>query len=239
MTNSVPIDTREITITPVFNYINVEDIPASEREGHPVMKQIQAVEVRFAGSKLYSPVFPVDAFWKRDGHKVITYAERWPDQYRAFLEGNAQEAAGSPLELLRSYGISDSQLSLCRALKVYSIEALHHLEGQNAKNLGMAGNDLKKMASAFMADRAKGSATADEVARLRAELEALKASMAIPATELTEAEIEQAIATSDKDYEALTADELKNLIKDKTGSLPRGNPSHSWLVNAVKELDAA
>src|SRR5690606_17130485 len=144
---------REITITPVFKHITVEDVPASEREGRPVMKTIEAVEVRFAGSKLYSPVFPVTSMWKRDGHKVITYAERWAEQYRAFLEGNPQEAQGTPLEMLKGYGITDAQLSLCRALKIYSVEALHHLEGPNLKSLQMQANPLKEMARRYMGDR--------------------------------------------------------------------------------------
>ena len=62
MANSVAIDTREITVTPVFKHITVEDVPASEAEGRQVMKTLEVVEVRFAGSKLYSPVFPVDPF---------------------------------------------------------------------------------------------------------------------------------------------------------------------------------
>src|SRR3546814_17192949 len=64
------------------------------------METKEVVEVRFAGSKNYSPIFPVDAFWKREGNRVITYGERWPDQYRQFKEGNPQEANGTP----RSYG---------------------------------------------------------------------------------------------------------------------------------------
>ncbi len=101
MALSVLIDTREITITPIFRHITVEDVPASEREQRPVMKTREVVEVRFAGSKLYSPVFPSDSMWKRDGHRVVTYAERWADQYRDFLEGNDQKASGTPLEMLK------------------------------------------------------------------------------------------------------------------------------------------
>lgn len=77
MADSVAIDTREITITPLFRYESIEDINKSEREGHLVKKMIQVVEVRFAGSKNYSPVFPVDAVWKTENGRAVTYAERW------------------------------------------------------------------------------------------------------------------------------------------------------------------
>lgn len=235
MSLSVPIDTREITITPVFQHISVEDVPASERENHQVMKTMPVVQVRFAGSKLYSPVFPVDAFWKRDGHKIITYAERWSDQYAAFLAGRTQEAAGTPLEMLKAYGISDAQLSLCRALKIYSIEALHYLEGQNLKNLGMASNDLKGMADAFMADRARGKDTSEEVERLKAEIEALKAQM-LPAVESTAEEIEAAVQAADDEFAAMDDEQLKAFIKNKTGQAPRGTPKRDWLLNSAREV---
>lgn len=246
MADSVPIDTRDITVTPVFRYESIEDVNASERAGHLVKKVRQVVEVRFAGSRNYSPVFPVDGFWKRHNGRVVTYAERWADQYRAFLEGGSQEASGTPLEMLRSYGIKDSQLSMCKALKIYSIEALHHLEGDALKSLQMAGNDLKKMARDYMADRQKNSATVDEVAELRAEIAALKLAQAGSAPQTTEvlvpdpkpAEVEAAVAASDADYSALTNDELKALIKDKTGQAPRGTPSREFLMNAAKELAA-
>lgn len=237
MAISVPIDTREITVTPVFKHVTVEDVPASEREQRPVMKTIEAVEVRFAGSKLYSPVFPVDAMWKRDGHKIITYAERWADQYRAFLDGSEQKAAGTPLEMLQPYGITPNQLSLCRTLKIYSIESLHHLEGQELKNLQMNANPLKEMARKYMADRAAGASSADEIAELKRQIAELQAMQtALPKNEPKPEEIEAAIQAADDEFAALSNDELKALIKDATGSAPRGQPSREFLVNAVREL---
>jgi hypothetical protein len=51
MTGVVEIDPREITITPIFKYIEVENIPKSEKAGHAVLETKEVVEVRFAGSK--------------------------------------------------------------------------------------------------------------------------------------------------------------------------------------------
>jgi hypothetical protein len=239
MANSVPIDTREITITPIFKHITVENVPASEREGRPVMETLEVVEVRFAGSKLYSPVFPTQGFWKRDGHKVITYAERWADQYRDFLAGNDQRAAGTPLEMLKPYGVTDAQLSLCRALKIYSIEALHHLEGPNLKSLQMNANPLKEMARSYMADRSSGAGAASEIEQLRQEIERLKAAQVLPAQEPAPAEIEQAVAEAEDEFLAMTDEALKAYIKEKSGQAPRGTPGHDWLVRTARELAAA
>lgn len=250
MAESVAIDTREITITPLFRWEAVEDINASERKGALVKKMRQVVEVRFAGSKNYAPVFPVDAFWRRKNGKVVTYAERWADQFQAFLAGNAQEAQGTPLEMLKDYGISDSQLSLCRALRIYSIEALHHLEGDGLKNLGTSSNTLKGMARSYMADRAKNGSSVDEIAALRAEIEALKAGqvLAVPGTEPqttqvvmpepTPEQLDAAVAAANAEFDALTDAELKAFIKDRSGAAPRGTPSREFLLNAARELAA-
>lgn len=237
MALSVPIDTREITITPVFKHVTVEDVPASEREGRPVMKTIEAVEVRFAGSKLYSPVFPVSAMWKRDGHRIITYAERWADQYTAFLSGSEQKASGTPLEMLKPYGISDAQLSLCRALRIYSIEALHNLEGSNLKNLQMNANPLKDMARKYMADRSNGAASAAEIENLQKQIAELRA--AIPAKVPEPEEVDQIIQQADDEYATLSDADLKERIAAKVGRKPAGNPSRETLIASLKELDAA
>lgn len=237
MALSVPIDTREITITPVFKHITVENVPASEREGRPVLETLEVVEVRFAGSKLYSPVFPVDAMWKRDGHRMVTYAERWADQYQAFLAGNDQKASGTPLEMLKPYGISDAQLSLCRALRIYSVEALHHLEGPNLKSLQMNSNPLKDMARRYMADRASGASNVDRIAELEAQIAALQ--KALPANEPTPAEVDQAITAANDEFDAMSEDDLKEAIAAKVGSRPRGNPSRATLLASIRELSAA
>ena len=239
MAEPIELDTREITVTPLFRYESVEDINASERAGHLVKNMIQVVEVRFAGSTNYSPVFPVDAMWKRENGKVITFAERWADQYRAFLAGADQEAAGTPLEKLRSFGMSDANLSLCRALRIYSIEALHHLEGDALKSLGMAGNGLKEMARNYMVARDKSNANSDEVEKLRAELAALKAQI-IPVKEASPADIDAAIQASDDEYAALSNDQIKERIASlNDGKRPLGNPSRATLVDALKELEGA
>lgn len=234
---SVGIPTNEVNVTPFFKHITVEDVPASEREGHQVMKTMEVVEVRFAGHKLYAPVFPANGFWKREGHRMITYAERWADQYRDFLAGVDQKAAGTPLEMLKKYGISDAQLSLCRALKVHSIESLHHLDGANLKSLGMSANHLKKMADDYMADRAKGGESSSRIEALEREIERLRA--AIPAQQSSPDEIDQAVENADSEFAAWEDERLKVFIADKTGRRPLGNPSHDTLVATAKELAAA
>lgn len=231
MTKVVEIDMRDLTVTPIFKLINLENIPKSEEAGHPIMEMREVVEVRFAGSNNYSPIFPSDGFWKREGNRVITYAERWPEQYMAFKNGNPQESNGTPLEMLRPYGITPEELSLCRALKIYSIEALHHLDGQGLKNLGMKANSLKDVARKYMADRGNNISNInaqEEIEALKKEIEMLK--NPVPVKESTSEEIDEAL------YGAMNEQELRDLILEKTGEKPDGRLGHAALVNLAKGM---
>ena len=115
-------------------------------------------------------------------------------------------------------------------MKVYSVEALNALEGTNLKNLGMASNKLKEMATIYMADRMKGRDTLSEIAALKAELAALKASTVVPVEEPTLEEMQAA------PYEALNDEELRMYIMDKTGTKPDGRLKRDSLLNLAKGL---
>jgi hypothetical protein len=238
MTRIVEIDPREITITPVFQMREVENVPKSETAGYAVMEIKELVEVRFAGSKNYVPVFPAHEMWKREGNQVITYAERWPEQYRAFKEGNPQEANGTPLEMLRPFGISPEQLSLCRALKIYSIEALHFLEGDRLKSLSMNQNALKKAAREFMAERASKTGSFDEIETLKARIAELEGrSTAIPEKAPTEAEVDAAIADADA-YAAMSDEQVADKIFELVGERPEEGVGRPELVSMLSGLEA-
>jgi hypothetical protein len=242
MTQLAVIDPREITITPVFKHIQVENIAASEKAGYAVMEPLEVVEVRFAGQRNFSPVFPATAVWQREGNQDITYAERWAEQYRAFKQGDPQEAMGTPLESLKPHGITPEMISLCRALKIYSIEALYALEGPGLKALGMNGNALKDAARAFMAERLTGQQAQNEIEALKAriaELEASGAKVAVPAEQTPPEDIDAAVALADGEFAGKSDDDLKAEIALLSGSKPRGTPTRETLESSVRELRQA
>lgn len=240
MSDLAVIDPREITITPVFDIIEVEDVNASERARRLVMKTVEVVQVRFAGQRNYMPTFPVDAVWRREGNRAITYAERWAEQYRAWKNGDEQIARGTPLEMLTDYGVTPAMVSLCRTLKIYSIEALHALEGEGLKSLGMNANRLKDAARAFMSERQSLTGASDEIAALKAEIAALKAGQALaPADVPTDEDVEAALEAADAEFAALSDDDLKEEIAKLAGSKPRGTPSRATLENSLRELREA
>lgn len=237
MTDIAVIDPRELQVTPVFKIIEVEDINASHRAGHLVKKTREVVEVRIAGQRDVK-VFPSLGMWKREGLRVITYAERWAEQYRAFKEGNPQETVGTALEMLKPYGISPELISLCVALKIYSIEALHSLEGQQLGALGMNASRLKDAARAFMSERLTGAAAMTEIEALRAriaELEAAGATVPVPQDAPTDAQVDAALAAADKAVADLEYGELKDEIERLTGTRP-GNVAADTLRSSLAEL---
>lgn len=238
--NVVEIDTRDLSVTPFFTVLMLENVQKSEAEGHLVKEAVEVVQVRVAGSTIFSPVFPTNAFWKREGNRTITYAERWPDEYRKFKEGEPQEARGTPLEMLAVYGITPEHQSICRALRIYSIEQLHGLEGPNLKNLGIQANSLKEAARKFMADRMSGSEATARIAELEAKIAALmERSTIVPETDTTPAEAAAALEAADA-YEGLSDAALLALLVKRTGKKvpPGANPTREQVTSMLLALDS-
>lgn len=224
----------QMGVAPYFMHLVTEDIPQSFIQKKYVGKTVEVVQIRFPADTRFSPVFPVDAMWVRNGNSVVTYGERFADQYRAFVNGDDQVSAGTPLEMLNSFGMTPDLLSYCRTMKIYSVEALHNLEGQNLKNLGMRGNRLKEMARQYMATLAQGADTITEIEALKAEIERLKQTNIIPQHEFNGATLEQL-----SEFANMSDDELKEEIAKITGSRPVGRPSRETLERSLKELKEA
>lgn len=230
-------DNKDLAVTPFFKFVEVENVPKSERAGRAVMERIEVVEVRIAGNRHVSPVFPTDAMWKRDGNRIITYAERWPDAYRQFKDGLPQEASGTPLEMLLPFGVTPSEVSLLRTLRVYSIEALQQLEGQALKSLGMAQNKLKAAAASFIADRSDKTNILAEMADLKAEIARLKGEKAqvLPENDSTEEEIVEAIDA----FEGISDTDIADEIEKITGARPHHKTGRIKLISMLQLAKAA
>ncbi|OAG78044.1 hypothetical protein Amal_00660 [Acetobacter malorum] len=219
-------------VTPFFRYETVEDVEASRREKKQVMKTIELCEMRIAGEKNYVPTVPADSIWKTENGLKITYAERFSEQYQQFKVGDSQSGTGTPLQQLRPFGISDAQISLCRALRVYSIEAVQSMEGASLKALGVHANELKRMANAWMAEQMRGGSVLSEVEELRRKVAALEAEKAGAEIIAEEAEDDAAISGA---FAAMTDEQLKAYIKERTGAGPRGNPGRETLLRMAEE----
>ena len=212
-----------------FNHI-IENKAASKEAGRPIFDDMEAVEVRFAGNRQTVSVFPAHAICgqhqdpETGDFRPMTYAERWPDQYKRFKAKSQQIAAGTPVDELPF--LTQAKRSELKALSIYTAESLAALDGNELKNLGQGGRELKNQAQAYL-DNASGSAN---VTRMAAELEDVK-------QQLAELRAEKATAPEAvSPFAAWEPDQIKDWIEQQINERPRGNPSHATLVKRADEI---
>jgi hypothetical protein len=229
---SLPGEAKNKTITPYFRWDSLLNEPQSLIQGRPVHDLVEVVELRFAANSNYKPVFLVTEMAEADPNtgRVITWAEKYKPQYQAFLAGDEQKASGTPLEDLLPYGISQAQLSLCRALNIYSIEALANVEGPGVKKLGVHGNTIKPMATKYLDDRRSNANQQGEIDKLRQEIEAMK----VAQTVVIPAVVEPVDA-----YQGVSDADLKDEIERMTGARPRGNPARATIISMYEQAKGA
>lgn len=209
-------------ITPRFFYDAPVDAPKSEVEGREVRKEgIEMLEIRTAGDPLYVGVFPAHSYWKNQGYKKVTYADRFADQYEQFKNEQDQTKAGIPLE--GAPFLSIKQRYELKAQAVYTVESLAAIDGKSLKNLGSSGRDMKNKAIEFLAKM--NQVEDSDIASLRAELADLRAK--IPET-VTSAPVET------QDYAEWSDDQLRDLIKEMTGRYPTGQPKRETLEDLAR-----
>lgn len=231
----LPHETGQFLITPYFQHLSVYDRAKSQDQGKAVYELMEVVQLRLAGDRNYSPVFPADAMSYRDeDNRVVTYAERWSKQYRAFMSGDDQKAGGTALEMLVDFGVTPAQISICRALNVHSIEALNELPQEKVKNLGLNGNALKSMAKRW-ADSQRNR-DADDIASLKARLAALEAKQVLPPEPAGPDVVDALVAAADDEFTVMTDREIRDHIKAKTGHGVVGQPSRATLVSMAREV---
>lgn len=229
----------------------VEDVAASREAGRPIFKDQEFVRVRIVGDPKNNLIAPANDFAGRDRDtgEAITWAQKYPEHYRLFkAQENQSRADGTPLTEVP--WLTASRRKELEALQIKTVEALASLDGALLTRIGMGARELKLKAQAWL-DAAAGSAVeskmAAELAARDEEIEALKRQMAqlisgntvnnVAATEPQE--IEQGEGPSNSPFEAWQDEDIKNWIKDATGSRPPGNPSHKTLVAKADEINAS
>lgn len=227
----MPSPTDNLVI-PRFYSDAVENKAKSREEGRPIFVDRELVEVRFAGNRQTVSVFPAHAICgemqDEDGDtRTMTYAERWPDQYKRFKAKQQQVAAGTPVDELPF--LTQAKRSELKALSIYTAESLAALDGLELKNIGQGGRDLKNQAQAYL-DNASGSADVVKMAAKIADLEQL----------VNELRAEKPVAdVSTSEFATWQPDQIKDWIEDKLGERPKGNPNLATLIKRADEINAS
>jgi hypothetical protein len=214
---------KDLVIPRFYNH-TIENKAKSKEAGRPIFDDMEVVEVRFAGDRNKVSVFPATAICGQnqdeDGdYRPITYAERWPEQYKRFKAKQTQIMEGTPIDELPF--LTQGKRAELKALSIYTAETLAALDGQPLKNLGQGGRDLKNQAQAYL-DRAAGTADVTGMAAKIAELQQL----------VEELRADKPVS----EFESWTDSQIKDWIKEKTGERPSGNPSHATLVKRADEI---
>jgi hypothetical protein len=218
------------------------DANATKEQGRPIYKSNEYVRVTMPGDPLNKPVCLAHEkrFFDRRSGQRLSYAEAYAEEYRMFKAGLAEQIVGTPLTELPA--ISAAKRAELKALAIHTVEALASLDGQNLKRLGMEGNSLKGLATAYL-EKAKGSAMdakfAAENAALKAQIEELqKAVKQIAAGKAASDENDVNPAPAGP-FDDFSEDDLKAYIKTRTGETPRGRVSRETLVRTATELHSA
>ncbi len=218
-------------VIPVFKTHIVKNDARTKAEGRPIYDDMEIVEVRFAGDRNKVSVFPANSICGQaqddEGNSMhITYAQRWPDQYKRFKAKEQQIASGTPLDELPF--LSQAKRAELRGLSIYTAEALAAVDGQPLKNLGQGGREWKNQAQAYL-DRAAGSADVTGMAKEIADLKLL-------VSELRADKPVEAPTESLSQFEAWEDNQIKDWIEQQINERPRGNPSHATLVKRADEI---
>lgn len=139
-------------IMPRFFIESIQDPIASEREGRPIFRDQERVELIIPGNNLNIPVEVVNA-----SHK-----ERWPKAYESFKAGIEMSADGTPLEqwpILRP-----AQIMELKALNLFTVEHVAEMSDHTIQRIAQGGMRLRELAKAYLDDAAASASLAKATA---------------------------------------------------------------------------
>jgi hypothetical protein len=202
----------------------------SRAAGRLICDDMEVCEIRAPASRNTVSVHPATerSHWDVDpltGSQVeVTYAERFSKQYQQFKSRQAQTVSGTPLS--HAPFLSEGRRAELRALNVYTVEALASLDGQELKNIGQGGRDMKNAAVAFM-EAARANVPN---LQLQAELDALKAQNAVLIEDLEAAKNN----VNEGEFRDMSLEQLREFITANTGHAPVGTLNRKSLVRMAQ-----
>lgn len=213
----------------------------SAEQGKPVFVDVEMVRIRFLGTPEVhvAPAHAKCAQVNEIGQpsRWITYAEKYHRHYRTWKESGDNAVQGTPLD--EATFLTAAAKSTLRAMEIKSVEAVASMSDQIAKQVGPMALNWRDDAKTLLAKQEDNSTVLQmrsEMDRMRAEIERLKGGEGPANDEPTVDEVEAANkAAPQGEFDGMSASELKDFIKDKTGVRPLGNPSVNTLIKAATE----
>jgi hypothetical protein len=218
----------------LFKHIAVKNEAKSKEAGRPIFDDLEICEIRAPGAKDIKH-FPAAAMsaggWVVDPYtgeqKQISYAERFSRQYRQFKEHAAQTKTGTPLAQVPF--LTEARRAELRALNLYTAEQLAVIDGQELKNLGPGGRELKNRAIEYIAESRHNVPSIE----LQARLEAAEARNQALQQDVEALKTRKAVAEAQ--FDGMSDAELQEFITAQTGTAPIGQLNHKTLVRMAME----
>lgn len=145
-------------VFPRFHLEVEPDHENSAKEGRPIFKEVEMVELRFAGNNLYIP----------DVRVTNEHRQKFPAAYAAFKNDGSLHVEGTPLKEWPA--IRPTQIAEFNAMNIYTVENLAAVDDSGIQRMGMGGRMFREKARAFI-EQAKGNAPLEKMAADKAALE--------------------------------------------------------------------
>lgn len=204
-------------------YTDTVENPAKTREeNRPIFEEREFVRIRFPGDTKRELVAPAhEVHYVQDARMQMTYAEQYPEHYKAFQAGAASQIIGTPVDLATF--LTPPQKAEFKAVNIHTIEQLAELGDREIAKLGPHARPLVEQAKTFIASASES-----------AEVAALKARIA----DLENAAKPTAPVAQDDPYAGFEDEDLKNMIRDAGGDVPKGRATRATLVKALEAIAA-
>lgn len=152
-------------IFPKFYLRAVQDGAASSKEGRPIFKDVEWVDILIAGDKTTC----------RSTQVTDQHRERFSAHYQAWKQNLQVSPVGTPLEQWPA--MTPSQVEELKALRIYTVEQLAGMSDSGLQAIGLGGRSLSEKAKAYLV-AAKSTADAQRYAQdnenLRSRVEQLE-----------------------------------------------------------------
>lgn len=207
------------SVIPIFKTTAMQNLRKTAEEGRPIFDDVEVVELHYPGSKNVGAYHATDfSHWADDplsgGQVKISYAERFMRQYQQFKMRVTQTKSGTPLA--NAAFLTPARQAELKALNVYTVEALAAVDGQELKNLGMGGRELKNQAIEYLEESKTGAGSA----KLQAEIDALKAKNEVLEEDLKSLKEREA---SEGKFAGMDLVQLREFIATNTGHPVHGS----------------
>jgi hypothetical protein len=209
------------SIVAIFKEHAVKNPEKSLAAGRPIYDDEELVELHYPGSKNWS-AHPATSFshWDTDpqsGEQIkVTFAERFSRQYQQFKAHAVQTKSGTPLTYAPF--LTEARRAELRAQNVYTVEALAAIDGQELKNLGPGGREMKNSAMEYIENTQRGAISA----QVQEELEVLRAKNQLMEEDLAALKNKAVGAIPTDEFDGMDRPQLRDYITANTGQEPIG-----------------